>query len=119
MANITVTVSTTAQPVYVPNQDVTQGDTVSFQLASGSPDCDVYFEHPSLLEGASDDPLYVGSQGASMTVSERAPKGPIRFSVGPHGQGPSLAKRRFGGELESANGELDVTTEPPTPPKEK
>ncbi len=114
MANVTVTIHTD-RTEYNPNQLVSQGDTVFFQLDNGGQEVDVYFDQPSYLVGAP-APLTVGLQGASVTVSENAPMGAIHFTVQPTTQGSQAAVIKQQGE--AVTGELDVTTEPPAPPKE-
>jgi hypothetical protein len=105
---------------------VTQKETVHFKLGEGVEELDLYFDHPSRLVG-SPNPLHVGrNDDARVIIAEDAPKGIIHYSDRPYVERPpQQANPRGGqtsprpprGEHDVVTGGLDVTTEPPPPPK--
>jgi len=113
MASITVVIQPNENIRYSPSPNVSQGDTVTFQLVDIPGEVEVSFDGgnscfttpgPFDLNGST-----LATSSSQHTVSFTAAKGPYPFTVQIFG----TKERRKGGDHETKNGGLDVTTDPP------
>jgi hypothetical protein len=127
MAVTTVTLSQSGSDIeisYDPSNVVRRGDTVTFECLILGAAVTVGFGPDNCFSSGSENlSLEGGSQTAasgSQIVNMRAAPGEYPFTVDvtlPPGSEQS-GGGRFGGNLESKTGALDVTTDPPPPPEE-
>ncbi len=113
MAIVTVIIKKSGDLVYVPSNKVNHGDTVTFILDSAvgpssatvnPPAClastaPFTLDNTSLAAAKRDDPVNDGAAYTSYPFTVVVPTSPV--------------KPNHGSELETKNGNLDVTTDPP------
>ncbi|AKQ64926.1 hypothetical protein A176_001838 [Myxococcus hansupus] len=113
MAIVTVVISKNRDLVYLPSNKVRHGDTVSFALNVVSGASDATVNPPTCLEGTEQITLNVHSLhtlNREEPVAAGAAVGSYPFTV----LVPSVeVARSHGLELETKNGNLEVTTDPP------
>ena len=113
MAIVTVVISKSGDLTYIPSRRVRHGDTVSFALNVASGVSDATVHPPACLQGTTEITLNSHSLhtlNREEPVADGAPVGVYPFTV----QVPSVEEaRKHGLELETKNGNLDVTTDPP------
>ncbi|WNG41021.1 hypothetical protein F0U60_50510 [Archangium minus] len=106
---------------YDPSNLVSQGDIVTFHFPTSAQSVQMNFGTPSCFS-SSNLSLTGGTQGptSSLEVDMHARPGSYPFTVTTSQVALSWVEGKFrhGGNYESKNGSLDVTTEPP-PPEEK
>ncbi|ATB49280.1 hypothetical protein [Corallococcus macrosporus] len=113
MAIVTVVIKKSGDLSYIPNNKVRHGDTVRFWIdtSTGVTNATVY--PPTCLDSTASISLDNSSnlkEAKDDAVSEGAAVGTYPFTVNvPGGSGSS----HHGSELETKNGNLDVTTDPP------
>ncbi|QDE91758.1 hypothetical protein BHS06_23775 [Myxococcus xanthus] len=113
MAIITVLINKSGNLSYIPNNKVRHGDTVRFTIEMVGAASDVTVNPPACLDSTASFSLNNTSLAASQRedpVADGAAVGSYPFTVV---TGGSPEARRHGLELETKNGNLDVTTDPP------
>ncbi|WP_316563330.1 hypothetical protein [Myxococcus sp. MxC21-1] len=113
MAIITVLISKSGNLSYIPNNKVRHGDTVRFAIELIGGASDVTVNPPACLDSTASFSLNNTSLSAAQRddpVSDGAAVGSYPFTVV---TGGSPEARSHGLELETKNGNLDVTTDPP------
>ncbi|WP_225887906.1 hypothetical protein [Myxococcus xanthus] len=113
MAIITVLINKSGNLSYIPNNKVRHGDTVRFAIEMIGASSDVTVNPPACLDSTASFTLNNTSLAAShreAPVSDGAAVGAYPFTV----DVPSAsAAGGLASELETKNGNLDVTTDPP------
>lgn len=113
MAIITVLINKSGNLVYIPDNKVRHGDTVRFAIELAGVASDVTVNPPACLDSTASFGLSNTSLAAAQRddpVSDGAAVGSYPFTVV---LPDSPEARRHGNELETKNGNLDVTTDPP------
>ena len=113
MAIVTVLINKSGNLVYIPDNKVRHGDTVRFAIELAGVISDVTVNPPTCLDSTAS----FGLSNTSLAASERndpvadgAAVGSYPFTVV---LPDSAAAHHHGVELETKNGNLDVTTDPP------
>ncbi len=113
MAIVTVIISKNRDLAYIPSNKVRHGDTVIFSLNVASGAADATVNPPTCLQGTAQITLNSHSLhtlNSEQPVADGAAVGSYPFTV----QVPTAeVARKHGLELETKNGNLDVTTDPP------
>ncbi|AKQ64927.1 hypothetical protein A176_001839 [Myxococcus hansupus] len=113
MAIVTVVINKSGNLSYIPDNKVRHGDTVRFAINMAGGASDVTVNPPACLDNTASFSLSNTSLSASQRedpVSDGAAVGSYPFTV----VLPDLPEaHKHGTELETKNGNLDVTTDPP------
>ncbi|NVJ00757.1 hypothetical protein HV824_21920 [Myxococcus sp. AM009] len=113
MAIVTVVIKKSGNLSYIPNNKVRHGDTVRFWIDTSSGVTSAVVQPPACLDDTASISLDNSSslkETKDDAVSESAAVGTYSFTVD---VSPSSGSSRLGSELETKNGNLDVTTDPP------
>lgn len=123
MGELTIQIAGDGTPSYPRGKTINPNDTVTFQLVNYTGEIEVTFDatnccftsaDPLVLNGAS---LATSNQQKTVSPDARSSPPEYIFWAGPPTEG---SVRRVGPpEWEAKTGTLDVSTDPPPPPKEK
>lgn len=120
MGDLTIEISSDGTPSYPRGNTVYPNDTVTFQLVGASGVVDVTFD-PTSCCFTSSDPLALDSGSLAASQQQKTVSGDARakqylFWTNPPGQDSRAF--RPPPHWETKTGTLDVSTDPPPPPKE-